>query len=192
MNESLPDWFDSAIHSVGKTCKYGHFIRYINGNKDCVECVRRRALSHQQLKSDEYKAYQKKYRKANQTALSISAMEREKKYKENPDRAKRIDIVRRAAVDNWQSNNHGTLKAIVAKRRAAKLKRTPKWADLKTIKEIYLNCPEGMTVDHFYPLQGKLVSGLHVENNLQYLTLAENCSKHNKCTSEMLEWVVFE
>lgn len=60
------------------------------------------------------------------------------------------------------------------------IRRTPKWADLEAIKEYYKNCKEGYHVDHIIPLQGKLVSGLHVENNLQYLTAYDNLSKGNK------------
>ena len=67
-----------------------------------------------------------------------------------------------------------------AKRRAAKLQRTPSWADLEKIKEVYKNCPEGHHVDHIIPLQGATVSGLHVETNLQYLTAEENLKKGNK------------
>lgn len=68
----------------------------------------------------------------------------------------------------------------VAARRAAKIQRTPKWADLDKIAEIYRKCPEGYVVDHIIPLRGKVVSGLHVESNLQYLTHSENCRKSNK------------
>lgn len=64
--------------------------------------------------------------------------------------------------------------------KAAKLQRTPKWADQEKIKEIYKNCPEGHHVDHIIPLRGNLVCGLHVENNLQYLAAEENLSKSNK------------
>lgn len=67
-----------------------------------------------------------------------------------------------------------------ARRKAAKLQRTPKWADLNKIKEIYSNCPLGHHVDHIIPLQGDTVSGLHVENNLQYLLPKDNLSKGNK------------
>jgi hypothetical protein len=56
----------------------------------------------------------------------------------------------------------------------------PLWADLEQIKEIYRNRPEGCHVDHIIPLRGKLVSGLHVENNLQYLPAKDNLSKGNK------------
>ena len=67
-----------------------------------------------------------------------------------------------------------------AKRRAEKLSATPKWANLEKIKEKYKNCPKGYHVDHYFPLQGKNVCGLHVENNLQYLTAEQNISKGNK------------
>lgn len=70
--------------------------------------------------------------------------------------------------------------AKVRKYKAAKSKRVPKWADLNKIKDFYDNCPSNMVVDHIIPLRGKLVSGLHVHNNLQYLTDTENAAKGNK------------
>jgi hypothetical protein len=73
---------------------------------------------------------------------------------------------------------HGKEKS--ARRRAHILNATPPWADLDKIKEIYLNCPEGYHVDHIYPLKGVNSCGLHVENNLQYLTAEENLRKGNR------------
>ena len=57
--------------------------------------------------------------------------------------------------------------------------RLPKWADIGAIREFYMNRPKGYEVDHIIPLGGKLVSGLHVLENLQYLPVAENRSKQN-------------
>lgn len=68
----------------------------------------------------------------------------------------------------------------MAKRDAAKLHRTPSWSQDALIEEFYYNCPEGYQVDHIVPLQGELVSGLHVIENLQYLTEWENKSKGNR------------
>lgn len=74
-----------------------------------------------------------------------------------------------------------------SKRRTAKLTRTPPWADMDAIRAVYaeaqqLTASTGVPhhVDHIIPLQGKLVSGLHVHNNLQVLTGTENSSKHNR------------
>ena len=70
--------------------------------------------------------------------------------------------------------------AYVAKRRSLKLNASPKFANIDKIKEIYKNCPKGYHVDHIIPLNNKLVCGLHVEWNLQYLPSKENLSKSNK------------
>jgi hypothetical protein len=58
--------------------------------------------------------------------------------------------------------------------------RVPKWADNEKIDEIYRNKPKGYEVDHIIPLNGKIVSGLHVHNNLQYLSKEDNKIKSNK------------
>ncbi len=71
-------------------------------------------------------------------------------------------------------------------RRAKKLHATVSWSDLATISSIYNNCPEGYVVDHIIPLQGKYICGLHVVNNLQYLTASENNKKSNYHESEEL------
>lgn len=63
-----------------------------------------------------------------------------------------------------------------------KIQRTVGWSELEDIKQFYNNCPSGYHVDHIVPLNGKLVSGLHVLTNLQYLPASDNCSKSNKYT----------
>lgn len=71
-------------------------------------------------------------------------------------------------------------RAEARRRLLSKTQRTPAWADNKTILEFYKRKPPGMHVDHIIPLHHRLVSGLHVENNLQYLTDVENLRKSNK------------
>jgi hypothetical protein len=66
-----------------------------------------------------------------------------------------------------------------ARRKANITLRVPSWANLEEIKKIYKNCPKGYHVDHIIPLQGVLVSGLHIESNLQYLLAEENIKKSN-------------
>lgn len=79
---------------------------------------------------------------------------------------------RRESVSRWMRKNGARI-------RAEKIKRMPIWADKKAIQQFYEVCPSNMVVDHIIPLAGKTVSGLHVLNNLQYLTPAENRKKSN-------------
>lgn len=65
-------------------------------------------------------------------------------------------------------------------RRAAIVVATPAWVSEEELKNFYINCPPGYEVDHIIPLKGERVCGLHVLNNLQYLTAEENRVKGNK------------
>lgn len=74
-----------------------------------------------------------------------------------------------------------------AKRRMAEQMQTPAWASRHAIRAIYMEAQRvsletGIPhhVDHEYPLQGKLVCGLHVENNLCILPGLDNRRKRNK------------
>lgn len=87
----------------------------------------------------------------------------------------------------YYQNNKGQYNAYGAKRRATKLRATPPWADLGKIQEVYAEAQRltellgiEMQVDHIVPLQGQLVSGLHVHDNLQILTYVENGRKTNR------------
>lgn len=113
-------------------------------------------------------------------------------YWKNKEKKKRYDKKRRegnrhlyrdASKRNRKLHPKRKLADTVARRLAIK-KRIPPWADLKKIKVIYENCPKNMCVDHIIPLQGKIVSGLHVEENLQYLTPEENMKKSNHYSLE--------
>ncbi len=81
----------------------------------------------------------------------------------------------------WQRNNRHKTRAAWQKRNCAKIKATPRWANLRAIEDIYKKAVElGLEVDHIVPLQNPLVCGLHVEGNLQLLAKKENAKKGNK------------
>ena len=90
----------------------------------------------------------------------------------NPEKVKQ-------RTTNWRKNNLEYDAFRASTYRATKAQRTPQWACLDKIKDIYLNCPKEYHVDHIYPLRGKYVSGLHVPENLQYLEAKKNLSKRN-------------
>jgi hypothetical protein len=82
----------------------------------------------------------------------------------------------------WTENNKEKTRGYKAKYKASLTSRLACWADRKKISDIYAACPEGYHVDHIIPMKGRLVSGLHVENNLQYLLAKDNMEKSNKFT----------
>lgn len=55
----------------------------------------------------------------------------------------------------------------------------------KQAKRVTLETGVPHEVDHFYPLGGKLVSGLHVPNNLRIVTKTDNRRKTNKLIDEI-------
>lgn len=83
------------------------------------------------------------------------------------------------AFQKWYKANKKVHLSRVRKRQLAKLQRTPKFGQ-DGIQEFYMTCPIGYEVDHIVPLQGQLVSGLHVIWNLQYLSRHDNRKKFNK------------
>jgi len=90
----------------------------------------------------------------------------------------------------WNSKNKDVKAALSAKRRANKLNQTPKWLtadDIEHMQALYsvaamFQRESGIVyhVDHIIPLQGKLVSGLHVPNNLRVIPAVDNLKKSNK------------
>ena len=78
-------------------------------------------------------------------------------------------------------------KAIFRQNLLNKLQR-PSWYNSKLVNKIYNKCHKlnkiagfiKYHVDHIVPLQGKIVSGLHVQDNLKIILASLNRSKSNK------------
>lgn len=140
-------------------------------------------------KSPKRKEVLRKYRENNNQSIKESA----KRYRDsNKQKLKDSFKEYRKRTENkagkrYRSRNKGRYSYYAAKRRAAKLKATPKWVDWDKIRLIYQKAKElsdllGITleVDHVIPLQGKDVCGLHTWDNLQLLESSINYSKGNK------------
>lgn len=148
-----------------------------------TEKFKSRIANYKKKNDAAIKARQLEYRTKNKEAIRLNSIEYRQR---NATRTRAQGVKYRA--DNlhkerarsrayYGSNKAGAV-ARVAARRAAKLRATPPWANRSEIKEIYeVARASGKHVDHVIPLAGKLVCGLHVENNLQLLDPLENFRK---------------
>ena len=93
-----------------------------------------------------------------------------------------------ARAQRWNKEHPEALRAASRMRKEHVRRATPPWADMKAIIEFYKNTPEGYHVDHIIPLRGKLVSGLHVLENLQYLLAEDNIKKSNKVVDHAIRF----
>lgn len=143
-------------------------------------------------------AWSKEQWKNNRDYASKKASEYRERNKEKIRlRTKEHRLANIEKYNKWAKNRYLSNKHMFfhnnAIRRARKLRATPSWADLEKIKDIYrdrqlLSEMTGVLhhVDHIIPLQGKLVSGLHVGYNLRIIPASENLSKNNKLLEELL------
>ena len=174
-------------------------------SKTCTKCKELKTLEAFYCQRSKYNAQCKKCKQIKEREWRLNNKERNKVAEER-SRDKRKDKIRLAATrwgelnkdrklqstKRWQKQNPGKVNAITAKRRAAKLRATPKWLtsqQLTEISEFYILAKElqwlsdptsPLQVDHIIPLQGKNVSGLHVPWNLQILPKKANLIKGNK------------
>ena len=156
----------------------------------CKECKKQ----YRKDNVEEIRQYDKEYRQANperktnaQRKYYLNNIEEIKQYNKQRYQDNIEEI--RQDMKQYRQDNQGKVNARHAKRRAAKIQRTPKWLtslDWEKIEEFYiyarfmtetLGIPH--VVDHIIPLQGKNISGLHVPENLRIITARENGIKYN-------------
>jgi hypothetical protein len=163
---------DSLEHTLSRNIKklftnktrnntWNNFLYNLLGYKKCTGCgatLELQNFSKYHKSPDGYGYYCKDCR----------AIARKDFSKNNPEYAK-----------NNYINNKAEYISRAIKYKTRRELATPPWANLDIIARIY-DCAEDCHVDHIIPLQGDKVCGLHVETNLQYLSVEENLRKSNK------------
>ena len=167
------------------TKEYNEQYRKLNKEKILAQKRKHYAKNRDRLlaeKRAEYKEkkeqkllYQKQYYENNKEARIVAHKEY---FKNNPNYYK-----------EFRKKYPEKLNAKEVKRKASKMQRTPAWLtpiDFERIQNAYKLAAlqtkltgEPWHVDHIIPLQGKIVSGLHVPSNLKVIRGSENCSKRN-------------
>lgn len=184
-----------------KPCKRGHIGLKDTKTNTCIECRNIKARERYYADAEKTKKITKE--KYIRNAEKIKE-KRKQTYILNIEKERAIARVRSAewrklnpshegvklAKKKYKQNNIGKVNSSTAKRRAAKLQRTPKWLtsdDKWMIEQAYELAVLRKKmfgfdwhVDHVIPLQGEIVSGLHVPTNLQVIPGRENESKSNK------------
>ena len=194
---------------TGKPCKRGHVAERLVSTRTCVDCHAENQAAYRVAHPDAIAATEKrryeKHREKRVAKAKKWQQEHPEKCREwaarwaarNPERCREIYKAWRLAnlgkvkadLKAWRAANpeHVRAMGLVHRntRRAALLNRTPAWSDLKAIEEVYRDASEfreagiAVDVDHVIPLQGELVSGLHVPGNLRVCLSSINRSKSN-------------
>ena len=174
-------------------CKEVKSLSEFNKNKrkkdgystDCKYCSKIYAEQYRNSNKEKLLQQSRNFKEENREFINSKNRERYHLIKKQDS-----DFMEKKRKSNrlYKSLNKGKINSDTAKRYLSKMNRlclTTK-EDLKIISEIYKKAAEltkatGIKyhVDHIIPLQGKLVSGLHLPLNLQILTEQDNCSKHN-------------
>lgn len=190
----LPRYFGSACslhpHLDGE--------RYVSGS--CVGCAADRLQRARKANPERTRLH---VAKSNSRVANTPELRAKKNTQDSIYRAKNKEKIA-ATIKKWRDANRDLVSsytkkskaknpalviANTAKRRLAKMHRTPSWLtvdDYWMIEQAYelaaIRTKQfgfSWHVDHIVPLQGKLVSGLHTPYNLQVIPGAENVRKLN-------------
>ena len=163
------EWSEYKGAILGSICKYGHDHGggSYRAQRKCVECTN----------GPGRREYLRVWRGKN-PAVAKSSVARWKS--QNP-------ALVREQNNEWRKRNMPRFAGYAASRRSRKLMATPVWADPAAMQEKYAEAARRTTeegviyeVDHIIPLSHPLVCGLHVEHNLQVLSIYENAAKNNR------------
>lgn len=163
----------------------------------CRDCSSSRGAKYYRAHVEEKSAKSRAVYEANKAARNEQIARWQKdnadRVRENKRRYREANKQAIAAKNSeWARNNRAKLQARDSKRRAAKLRATPVWADDFAIQEAYdlaqlrtAMFGFGWSVDHIVPLRSPLVCGLHVEHNIRVIPTVENKAKGNRYWPDM-------
>lgn len=184
---------------TGKPCKRGHISLRNVQSCNCLECWREDSKNTREHNPEEFKRKKKEdYYKNRDKYLSYWRENREENWEEIYKTRKNDEQYKEYMKSYLQVyfKRDGPRAKQLARTRARKLKQknaTPKWADLKSIQDVYLECASitkttGIIhhVDHIVPINGDDVCGLHVHYNLRIIPATENIEKSNSLDESLI------
>lgn len=110
----------------------------------------------------------------------------------NEDRVKRL---------RWRRHPHtaAELRSLALGALSVSPRCLPAWADLAKLVGFYVEALQrtretgiAHEVDHYYPLLGETVCGLHVPLNVRVISAAANASKGNRLPDDAETWPPFD
>lgn len=151
--------------------------RYRENNKEKISEAKKKCV---EKNPELYKESRARYYRDNKEKI--------REYNRNLYRSRKDSFL--LNLKRWRIDNKGKVLSYGAKRRGAKIERTPKWLDKEDFeimewayewaKELEEKYKVKFHVDHIIPLRGKLVSGFHCPENLQVIPAYDNLVKSNK------------
>ncbi len=181
---------------TGKPCPAGHVAERLVSSGACVACVKNyKATTKEQRWESE-----KKRRERPEVQEARRRAGRAYWDRKSPDERQAYAQASADRVKRWHSEHPERIRTIAAKYRASEkgtetkrmrylrmTSQVPAWADQAVMDSLYaeavqISADTGVphVVDHILPICSDVVSGLHVENNLQILTAVDNIRKGNR------------
>jgi hypothetical protein len=179
---------DNKHYFTGIPCKRNHISIRLKSDRSCMECNKLKARNKYSKHADIIKEKKRIKYALNPHKERAQAIIRSTEWRKNNSDHENTKLCKK----NYKLSIKGKISNNIynAKRRAAKMNRTPKWIgkeEMFLINEAYelatLRTKQfgfAWHVDHIIPLLGKFVSGLHVPENLQVIPGKDNISKSNK------------
>lgn len=167
----------STRYFTGQACPRGHVALRITRSGGCAECDKAYNSAWKKRNPKKHARINREWRAANLDAVRAS---------ERACAARQPIEAKRKRSRQFAARHPERVYANTARQRAKRFSRVPAWAEHDKIRTVYRQAAKLSStgsqhhVDHVFPLQGKLVSGLHVHTNLRVLPGALNVRKANK------------